>query len=243
MQVETRDPLEAPEKQQSSQDGAAAAPQQEEQQPRPRRPRVLLGLSGSVATIKAPLLCRCLCEFADVRVIATAAARRFVGEGQLPPQAGQLLGDEDEWRQWKQVGDPVMHIELRRWADALVIAPLSANTLAKAAGGLCDNLLTCVVRAWDFDRPLLVAPAMNTLMWDSPFTRRHLDALAQLGVAVVPPVGKRLACGDVGLGAMAAPEAVAAAVAGALRRRYGGGAPDGAGMELPAGPPEALGGA
>ena len=54
-------------------------------------------------------------------------------------------GDEEEWREWKQVGDPVMHIELRRWADCLVIAPLSANTLAKCAQGLCDNLLTCVV--------------------------------------------------------------------------------------------------
>ena len=66
--------------------------------------------------------------------------------------------DEDEWRAWRQVGDEVLHIELRRWADALVLAPLSANTLAKAAGGLCDNLLTCVVRAWDFGtRPLLVS--------------------------------------------------------------------------------------
>ena len=55
-------------------------------------------------------------------------------------------GDEEEWREWKVVGDPVMHIELRRWADCLVIAPLSANTLAKVAQGLCDNLLTCVVR-------------------------------------------------------------------------------------------------
>jgi hypothetical protein len=55
-----------------------------------------------------------------------------------------------------QVGDPVLHIELRAWADVLVIAPCSANTLAKCAGGLCDNLLTCVVRAWDWSRPLLV---------------------------------------------------------------------------------------
>jgi hypothetical protein len=70
----------------------------------------------------------------------------------LPPPTK----DEDEWRQWAAVGDPVVHIELRRWADALVIAPLSANTLAKAAGGLCDNLLTCAVRAWDFGRPLVV---------------------------------------------------------------------------------------
>ena len=54
-------------------------------------------------------------------------------------------GDEEEWREWREVGDPVLHIELRRWADCLVVAPLSANTLAKCAQGLCDNLLTCVV--------------------------------------------------------------------------------------------------
>lgn len=64
--------------------------------------------------------------------------------------------DEEEWRQWKVVGDPVLHIELRRWADVLLLAPLSANTLAKVSNGLCDNLLTCVVRAWDFAKPLLV---------------------------------------------------------------------------------------
>lgn len=64
--------------------------------------------------------------------------------------------DEAEWREWRAVGDPVLHIELRRWADVLVLAPLSANTLAKVAHGLCDNLLTCVVRAWDFAKPLLV---------------------------------------------------------------------------------------
>lgn len=192
---------------------------------------MLLGLSGSVATIKAPLLSQHLCQFADVKVIATASSRYFVTEDLLPEAARPLLGDDDEWRQWKQVGDPVMHIELRRWADILVIAPLSANTLAKAAGGLCDNLLTCVVRAWDFDRPLLVAPAMNTLMWESPFTRRHLDALHQLGVEVVPPVGKRLACGDVGLGAMAAPEDIAARCVEALRRRYCGGGRGAAGAD------------
>ena len=70
-------------------------------------------------------------------------------DAELPGMPNSLhccSGDEEEWREWKVVGDPVMHIELRRWADCLVIAPLSANTLAKAAQGLCDNLLTCVVR-------------------------------------------------------------------------------------------------
>lgn len=65
-------------------------------------------------------------------------------------------GDDDEWHEWGKVGDPVMHIELRRWSDVFVIAPLSANTLAKLANGMCDNLVTCVARAWDFQRPLVV---------------------------------------------------------------------------------------
>lgn len=69
----------------------------------------------------------------------------------------RTAGDDDEWHEWSKVGDPVMHIELRRWADVFVIAPLSANTLAKLANGICDNLITCVARAWDFQRPLVVS--------------------------------------------------------------------------------------
>lgn len=67
-----------------------------------------------------------------------------------------LQGDEEEWHEWEKKGDPVLHIELRKWADLLVVAPLSANTLAKLAQGLCDNCLTSVVRAWDWSKPLLV---------------------------------------------------------------------------------------
>ena len=122
---------------------------------------------------------------------------------------GRVLTDEDEWREWRQVGDPVVHIELRRWADVFIIAPLSANTLAKVANGMCDNLLTCIVRAWDFRKPLIVAPAMNTYMWESPFTEQHLDACRKLGIVIIPPVAKKLACGDVGQGGMASPDAIA----------------------------------
>ena len=74
-------------------------------------------------------------------------------------------------------GDPVLHIALRQWADLLIVAPLDANTLAKFALGLSDNFLTCVFRAWDFSRPVVLAPAMNTLMWQSPVTLRHLRQL------------------------------------------------------------------
>ena len=83
--------------------------------------------------------------------------------------------------------DAVLHIELRKWADVFVIAPLDANTLAKLAVGLCDNCLTCVWRAWDLAKPVVLAPAMNTLMWQHPFTRRHLRAIAaDVGAAHIP---------------------------------------------------------
>jgi phosphopantothenoylcysteine decarboxylase len=126
----------------------------------------------------------------------------------------------------------VLHIELRRWADVLVIAPLDANTLAKLACGLADNCLTCVWRAWDPARPAVLAPAMNTLMWEHPLTGRHLRQLAADAcpipaapgasrdeviahinthaptLRVIAPQSKRLACGDVGVGAMAEVEEI-----------------------------------
>lgn len=76
------------------------------------------------------------------------------------------------------------------------------------AGGLCDNLLTCVVRAWDYSKPLFVAPAMNTFMWKNPFTERHLMSIDELGISLIPPVTKKLACGDYGNGAMAEPSLI-----------------------------------
>lgn len=172
--------------------------------------RCLPTCAGSVATVKLALVCKLLLEFADVKVAATSSSKHFINEEELPDAVKPLLGDEEEWRSWRQVGDPVLHIELRRWADLLLVAPLSANSLAKMANGLCDNLLTCVIRAWEFSKPLVVAPAMNTAMWQSPFTAKHLAVLHEMGVHVVDPISKRLACGDVGQGAMASPEDIAA---------------------------------
>jgi phosphopantothenoylcysteine decarboxylase len=129
-----------------------------------RRPRVLLAVSGSVATVKCAAIAELLLRFGDVRVITTSAARHFLAQEDLPTGAVPLLTDEDEWASWQRMGDPVLHIELRRWGDALVVAPLSANTLAKLANGLCDNLLTCVMRAWDFKRPFLVSAWVACLL-------------------------------------------------------------------------------
>lgn len=106
--------------------------------------------------------------------------------------------------------------QLRKWADLLLIAPLSANTLAKLAGGHADNLLTCVARAWTFSKPLLLAPAMNTAMWEHPITAVHLGVLAAWGARTVMPVVKLLACGDEGRGAMASVADIVRAVQEAL---------------------------
>lgn len=173
----------------------------------PRRPRILLAASGSVAAIKFGNLCRCFSEWAEVKAVATKSALHFIDKMTIPSEV-VLYTDEEEWSSWKKIGDSVLHIELRRWADIMVIAPLSANTLGKIAGGLCDNLLTCVVRAWDYNKPLFVAPAMNTFMWNNPFTEKHLISIDELGITLIPPVTKRLACGDYGNGAMAEPSLI-----------------------------------
>jgi phosphopantothenoylcysteine decarboxylase len=173
----------------------------------------------------------------EVRVVATrpalyffdpAALGRAVGELHGGPGLGPLFTDSDEWPgDGYNRGDEVLHIEFRKWARLLVLAPLDANTLAKCALGISDNFLTCIFRAWDFSKPVILAPAMNTLMWESPVTLRHLrqllDDRAPGPIAsgwtldeapavfarhaphliLIPPQAKRLACGDVGKGAMA----------------------------------------
>ncbi|KAK6359532.1 hypothetical protein TWF696_000686 [Orbilia brochopaga] len=105
---------------------------------------------------------------------------------------------------WTRVGDPILHIELRRWADILLIAPLSANSLAKIVNGFSDNLLLSVVRAWDTAKPIACAPAMNTLMWEHPVTAKQIGVLEEewSWFTVLRPVEKVLACGDSGSGAM-----------------------------------------
>ena len=177
------------------------------------RRRVLVGTTGSVAAVKLGALVRALETFAEVRVATTEAAEHFWSRG-VPalPEGTAVFRDADEWR-WSGLGDEVLHIELRRWADVFVVAPLDANSLAKLSGGLCDNLVTCVARCWEVGRGnMLVAPAMNTLMWSHPATGPQMAKLREWGVRVVEPVSKRLACGDVGVGAMAEVETIVEAV-------------------------------
>lgn len=206
---------------------------------------ILLGVTGSVAAVRTPALAQALRSAGyAVKVVATDASLYFFDATEV----GEVVTDADEWPgrgdggRYRR-GDAVPHIGLRRWADVFAVAPLDANTLAKLACGLSDNCLTCVWRAWEPGRPVTLAPAMNTLMWEHPFTGRHLRVLAADAGAghipghldnmtlidtinqrsptltVVPPVAKELACGDVGQGAMAAVEDIVVAVTAAAKKR------------------------
>ncbi|KAF6780190.1 hypothetical protein AHF37_00336 [Paragonimus kellicotti] len=167
---------------------------------------LLLGVTASVAAIKTPELVNELGKSGhEVRVIVTENAIRFFDPEQL---SVPIYHDADEWSSWSARGDPVLHIELRNWANLLLLAPLSANTMAKLAYGYADNLLTTLSRSWWFpttpERQVFFAPAMNTKMWQHPFTSEQIDRLTRkLGWICIPPVCKTLMCGEHGIGAMA----------------------------------------
>lgn len=167
--------------------------------------RILVGCTGSVATIKLIDLIEKLREKiqgCEIRIVTTERAKHFFEATEVPAGVS-LLCDADEWAAWQGRGDPVLHIELTKWADLFLIAPLDANSLAKIAAGICDNLLLCTVRAWDVGKPLLFAPAMNTKMWTHPVTSRQIRELTDWGYVQIPPISKTLMCGDTGIGAMA----------------------------------------
>ncbi len=176
-------------------------------------PKVLLGVTGSVAATLAPRLVEALLTTnMEVKVVATERAFAFFESREIKTE---IFNDGHEWTgDIYKPGSKILHIELRKWADILLIAPLTANTLAKMAYGLADNLLTSVARAWDRQKPLILAPAMNTQMWEHPATAEHLEKLKAWypKLTIVPPAEKLLACGDVGIGALAPIDQIVEAV-------------------------------
>lgn len=183
----------------------------------------LIGCSGSVATLKLPELVAKLSRDYKVLIVCTKNALFFLNRAQNynPKAWGEFLDlggmelvleDSDEWDMWNKIGNDVLHIELRRWADVFLIAPGSANLIAKAAVGISDNLLLSVMRAWDFHKPCIICPAMNTVMWDHPATLPALETLQSWGWQTVGPVEKMLACQEVGNGAMASVDDIVHAV-------------------------------
>lgn len=168
---------------------------------------LLIGSTGSVATIKVPLLISKLKKTfkgLSIKLIVTENAKFFLKDKEKELSTlCEVYEDSDEWNNWGKVGDPILHIDLMKEADMMIITPLDANTMAKLANGMCDNLLCCLCRAWDFNKPLYVAPAMNTLMWSHPITNAHIKTLTDFGYKTIDPISKKLACGDTGVGAMA----------------------------------------
>ncbi len=281
-----------------------------------RRPRILIGLTGSVATVKYQELCIELSRFASVRIVPTNSALPFIdisnttykpeyqerfrntisteeyenkedipltltlpqftepspsipfsstsssssssGESRSTMNApltdnnilyliprklpDTIYTDTMEWSSYRNVHtDPVLHIELRKWCDICLISPCSANTLAKIFHGLCDNLLTTIIRAWEFQmitgstaddgngtivatykpvKPVLIAPAMNTAMWNHPLTLEQVNSLSQkYGYRFISPQNNKvLACGDVGTGAMASVDTIVQRIKEELRK-------------------------
>lgn len=216
---------------------------------------LLIACTGSVATIKLPVILTALSRHSprlSIRLVLSATATAFLaGQTGVQPTPQQLLAvpgvdglhlDADEWTPAWTRGAPVLHIELRRWADVMLVAPLSADALGKVALGLADNLVTSVLRAWDTTglidglregvgseirtkeglKRVLLAPAMNTAMWLHPVTGKHMKVLEEWSeknggwITILPPIEKELACGDVGGGAMMEAHSIVAKVESVL---------------------------
>ena len=177
--------------------------------------RILLGVSGGIAAYKSADLVRRLRERgAEVQVVMTAAAREFV----TPLTFQALSGRPVRTDTFDSAGEAAMsHIELARWADAVLVAPCSANTLGKITHGIADNLLTTLILATD--ALLLLAPAMNRQMWAQTTTQDNVKTLAQRGVHILGPAAGEQACGEHGEGRMLEPVQLADALEQSFRHQ------------------------
>ncbi len=175
-----------------------------------REKKILLGVSGGIAAYKAAdLASRLTGGGAAVQTILTAAARELIGVKTFEAVTGGAVFT-DLWSGPESFR--IGHIQLADWADAIVVAPATADVLAKTACGLCDDLLsTTLCVCWE--KPILLAPAMNTKMWTNPATQANLRVLQERNLRLVGPATGRLACGSEGPGRMAEPADILAALA------------------------------
>ena len=163
--------------------------------------RILLAVSGCISAYKAANLTNQLTKLGyDVHVLMTKAATDFI-----TPLTLQVLSKNAVHLDVMTEENPksVNHIELAKKAGLFVLAPASANTLAKLANGLADNMVTAIALALPAETPKLIAPAMNTNMYENPLTQRNLATLKEVGYEEIEPRSSLLACGDIGCGALA----------------------------------------
>ncbi|HTN61118.1 MAG TPA: bifunctional phosphopantothenoylcysteine decarboxylase/phosphopantothenate--cysteine ligase CoaBC, partial [Devosia sp.] len=172
---------------------------------------ILIAVTGSISAYKiADVVSALVKQGHQVQCIMTESAKQFVTPLVLETLSGRavksaLFGPDISGTE---------HIDLARWADIFVVAPATANVLARLALGLADDLVTTVALATT--APLLLAPAMNTVMWEHPATQQHLQTLQQRGAHVVNPAAGTLACGEVGVGKLAPVETIIASIQAAL---------------------------
>lgn len=174
---------------------------------------ILLGISGGIAAYKTPELVRRLRDHgADVQIVMTASAAEFVTETALQAVSGHPI----RANLWDKDAEAAMsHIELARWADVVLIAPATAEIIARLAGGGAPDLLTTLCLATE--APIVVAPAMNHVMWNNPAVQANARTLADRGVLLVGPDSGSQACGETGAGRMSEPLEIAAAVAALVK--------------------------
>ena len=183
-----------------------------------RAPRIALGVSGGIAAYKAAEVVRGLMKAGcEVHVVMTAHAREFITPLTLQTLSAQkVLSDPWDLSQ----GADIQHIALARDLDLLLVAPATADILAKLAHGIADDFLTTFYLA--VTATVAVAPAMNLWMWEHPATRANLEVLKGRGVRVIDPGVGELACGEEGIGRMAEPEAIVEAALSLVKKKSRG---------------------
>jgi phosphopantothenoylcysteine synthetase/decarboxylase len=175
--------------------------------------KILVGISGGIAVYKTCEVVRLLRKQGHaVRVLMTRNAARFVTPLTFEVLSGHPVPED----MFSPRADPsVEHVEMAAWCDLFLLAPATANVIGKLASGIADDQLTTVTMAIPAAKPRYLAPAMNVHMWDNPVLQRNLKYLAdpkEAGYRIIPPVEKELACGDVGMGGLAAVEDICTAV-------------------------------
>ena len=183
----------------------------------PRRKRILLGVTGGIAAYKSAELTRRLQDRGfDVQVVMTAGAQQFVAPLTFQALSGRLVRTD----LWDPQAEAAMgHIELARWPDQIVIAPASADVVARLAHGLADDLLTTLCLASDV--PITVVPAMNRLMWANAATQANVATLRQRGIRILGPAAGDQACGETGPGRMLEPLEIVDALLAAAKPANG----------------------
>lgn len=176
--------------------------------------KILFKISGSIAAYKSAYLISKLVQNGfEIRVVATDYAFKFIGKATLEGLTGNKVYTDSF-----EEGEMMSHINLNKWADLTIVCPATANTINKLAAGISDNLLTSLFLAHDGSKPYLIAPAMNTLMFDHPATQASLSKLKEWGVQILPTAEGYLACGDTGTGKLLEPDVIFEYILSALKK-------------------------